>query len=267
MAPLDAIRWSCVYCRTRHHRPNAPLYTSPQLRHQRRGCERCRLPSMRPTLLGMLRFCRLQVGLFCFALAITLMLGANIGLDPWSALQLEISEASGLSFGRITQLIGLALVSLSWLWLGTRPGWGTIFNMLLIGPWIDLIRSWAFIRTSEGGVWGAGQFVAGMLVMGFATALYIGANYGAGPRDGFVLGLARRLGTSIRATRIGIELTVLACAWLSGGAIGLGTLLFAVGMGPIMQAAFALLRVEAHASPRATSPRDANSGGQVPAPS
>lgn len=182
------------------------------------------------------RFVRLQFGLFAFAVAIALMVEAHVGLDPWSALHDGLATRTGLTFGRVTQIIGLALILVAAQWLAVRPGLGTVFNMLVIGPWFDLVHDQPWFPTWTGGLPGVAQFVAGMVLMGVATALYIGADLGAGPRDGFILGLSQRLGASIRATRIGIEVTVLASGWLLGGQIGLGTVLFALGMGPIMQA-------------------------------
>lgn len=185
----------------------------------------------------ILRFARLQLGLFLFALSITVMLGASIGLDPWSAVHGGLSEQLGISFGRVTQIIGLLLIGLSWIWLSVRPGLGTVCNMLVIGPWIDVLRhyGWVSVHGSLGAP-GVAQFLAGIGINGLATGVYIGARYGAGPRDGFVLGLAKKSARSVRVTRIGIEVTLLAAAFLLGGSIGLGTLLFALLMGPTMQA-------------------------------
>lgn len=190
------------------------------------------------------RFLRLQLGLFAFAFSIALMLEAQIGLDPWSSLHDGITKHVELTFGRISQITGLLLILASALTLRVRPGLGTVFNMLVIGPWFDLVHVQAWFPRWAGGYAGGLQFLAGMLFMGFATALYIGADFGAGPRDGFVLGLAARLSRSVRVTRIGVELTVLGAGWLLGGELGLGTLIFAVGMGPIMQASLRWMRVE-----------------------
>lgn len=192
----------------------------------------------------VLRFARLQFGLFLFALSIAVMLGASIGLDPWSAVHGGLSDQTGLSFGRVTQFIGLALIGLSWVWLGVRPGAGTVFNMLVIGPWIDLLRGqgWVPVQGTLGAL-GVVQFLAGIAINGIATGVYIGARFGAGPRDGFVLGLATKSARSVRVTRIGIEVTLLVAAFLLGGSIGLGTLLFALLMGPAMQASLRIMGV------------------------
>lgn len=200
------------------------------------------------------RFVRLQVGLFAFAVAIALMVEARIGLDPWSALHEGLALRTGLTFGQVTQLVGLVLIVVAALWLAVRPGLGTLSNMLVIGPWFDLVHDQPWFPGWDGGVGGVAQFVAGMALMGVATALYIGADLGAGPRDGFILGLSHRSGASIRATRIGIEVTVLATGWLCGGAIGFGTVLFAVGMGPIMQACLRWMDVRPPVRTRAAEP-------------
>ena len=196
-----------------------------------------------------LHMARLQLGLFLFGLAVSLMLGAHIGLDPWSALHESLSVKSGLSFGRVVQGVGLLLIVFSALVLAVRPGIATICNMLIIGPWVDLLREQAWFPDTQGGAPGTVQFVCGILVMGLGTAVYIGARLGAGPRDGLSMGLARRVGRSLRSTRIGIELTVLTIAAVLGGSIGLWTLIFAALMGPAMQASLKLFSVSHDPSP------------------
>ena len=192
---------------------------------------------------------RLQTGLFFFGFSIALMLEARIGLDPWSSFQEGLSNHSGLTFGRISQIVGLLLILASAIALKVRPGIGTVCNMLIIGPWIDLFRSTDWLPRFAGGWPGTGQFVVGLVCMGIATAIYIGAQLGAGPRDGFVMGLSQRIERSLRQTRIGIEVVVLAAAFAIGGAIGWGTLIFAVLMGPIMQASLKVFRVSHDPSP------------------
>ena len=192
---------------------------------------------------------RLQVGLFLFGLAVSLMLEANIGLDPWSALHDVLSERSGLSFGRISQGVGLLLIVSSAVVLSVRPGLATICNMLIIGPWVDVLRAQSWFPTLDGGVVGTGQFLVGIAVMGLGSGVYIGARLGAGPRDGLAMGLSRKIGRSLRMTRNGIEVAVLVAAAILGGAIGLGTLLFAVLMGPAMQASLRFFDVSHDPSP------------------
>lgn len=186
------------------------------------------------------RLAQLHLGLFLFGLGIALMLGAGIGLDPWSTFHEGVSTQSGLSFGRVTQSVGLSLIAVAWLAFRERPGIGTVFNMAVIGPWIDLFRAQSWFPVADQLPWGIAQFAAGMALMGLASGLYIGARFGAGPRDAFTLGLSRRLGRSIRVTRVGLELLILGAGWWLGGAVGLGTILFALGMGPLMQASLRL---------------------------
>ena len=190
---------------------------------------------------------RLQLGFFLFGLAIALMLEARIGLDPWSAFHEAVSVRSGLSFGRISQATGLFLIVFSRFVLSVRPGIATVLNMLLIGPWVDVIRP--FVGFADGYVQGIAQFLFAIPVLGMGTAVYIGASLGAGPRDGLAMGLSRRIGKSLRASRIGVEVVVLVAAAVLGGSIGLGTLLFALLMGPTMQAALKLFRVSHDPSP------------------
>ena len=198
-----------------------------------------------PGLAGWLaRFVQLQAGLFVFAVSVTLMLEARIGLDPWSALHGGLALQTGWSFGRVVQGVGLILVGFTWLALRIQPGLGTVCNMLFIGAWIDLIRDQAWIPVWSGQDWRAyAQFLGGILVNGFATGLYIGARLGAGPRDAFVLGLSALSGKSLRVTRVGVELVLLLSALLLGGAIAWGTLIFALLMGPVMQASLRALGV------------------------
>ncbi len=172
-----------------------------------------------------------------FGVAISLLLRANLGLDPWSVLHEGLSELTGLSFGRTTQVVGLALIILNFFVLHLRPGLGTALNMLLVGPWIDFFETQRWLPTVPVGAWGWGvvTFVTGTVLMGLAIGLYITARFGAGPRDDLVLGSALRLRRSVRVTRGGLEVSVLAAGFLLGGRVGLGTVLFAVLIGPVMQ--------------------------------
>jgi uncharacterized membrane protein YczE len=191
----------------------------------------------------------LQVGLFLFGLGVAILLEAQIGLDPWSAFHEGISAQLGWSFGRVSQAAGALLIVSSWFAFEVRPGIGTVCNMALVGPWIDLLRVQAWFPEATNRVAGTLQFLLGMLVLGLGTAVYIGARMGAGPRDGFVLGLSGKSGRSVRRTRIEVELVVLGVALLMGGSIGLGTVLFALLMGPIMQTSLRLFRVSNDPSP------------------
>jgi uncharacterized membrane protein YczE len=178
---------------------------------------------------------QLNLGLLIVGLGIAVMLDAGIGLGPWTVFHEGLSLVTGLSFGRVMQGVGLIVILVSWLLTGTRPGLGTALNMLLVGPWVDLFRPLPLLHPAPGYVIGVGTFLVGLVLQGMGTGLYISARLGAGPRDGLVLGLARVLSTSVRVTRTGLEILVLISGWLMGGAVGLGTVLFALGIGPLMQ--------------------------------
>lgn len=197
-------------------------------------------------------FTRLQLGLMLFGLAVALMVEARIGLDPWSSLHEGLSLRTGLSFGRISQGIGLLLIVGSRIFLAVRPGIATVFNMLLVGPWIDFFRALEGFPAQAALLPGVLQFLVGVLILGLATATYIGARLGAGPRDGLAMGLARRIDRSLRLTRNGIEVTVLIVGASLGGPIGLGTVIFAVTMGPVMQTSLRLFGVSTDPSPERT---------------
>ena len=181
-----------------------------------------------------------------FGLSISLMLRAHIGLDPWSALHEGLSERTGLPFGRVTQLVGLLIIVFSFFVLHQRPGFGTALNMLLVGPWIDLFEAQRWLPNIPEGAWvlGVVTFTLGVVLTGLAIGLYITAQFGAGPRDDLVLGGALKLGQSIRLTRGIIEFTVLVAGFLLGGSVGVGTVLFALLIGPVMQFFLRLFRYE-----------------------
>lgn len=172
-----------------------------------------------------------------FGLAISVMLRANLGLDPWSVLHEGLSAHTALSFGRVTQLIGLGLIVFNYLFLRLRPGLGTALNMLLIGPWVDFFQQQRWLPgVPEGAwIWGVALFGAGIVLTGLAIGLYLSAGFGAGPRDDFVLGCALRFRRSVRLMRGLTELSVLLLGFALSGGVGVGTVLFAFLIGPVMQ--------------------------------
>ena len=176
------------------------------------------------------RFATLLIGLLFYGLGISLMVKAQLGVAPWDVLALGIERQSGWNFGVVTMVIS-GVVLLLWIPLRQWPGIGTVLNALLVGPAADL-GLWLF--PSPEWVWlRALYLLAGILMVGFATGLYIGAHFGPGPRDGLMTGFVRRSGWPIWVVRSGIELTVLAIGWALGGNVGIGTVLFALGIGPI----------------------------------
>lgn len=163
---------------------------------------------------------------------------AGLGLDPWSVLSEGLNKLTGLSFGAITALVSV-VVLLLWIPLKQRPGIGTLANVVVISITIDLVR--AVLPDQHVLGWQITLLVGGIVLKGLATAVYVGARLGPGPRDGLMTGLAARTGWSIRLVRTGIEVTVLATGWLLGGTVGVGTIVYALAIGPITQALLPLV--------------------------
>ncbi|TMQ95685.1 hypothetical protein ETD83_22145 [Actinomadura soli] len=175
------------------------------------------------------RLVQLYVGLALYGLGIALQVSSGLGNDPWDVFHQGLSRRFGLSIGVWIILVG-ALVMLAWIPLRQRPGIGTISNVVLVGAFADLFL---WLLPEPGALTARWAFlVTAVLVGGFATGCYIGAGVGPGPRDGLMTGLAAR-GRSIRVVRTAIELSVLAAGWLLGGTVGIGTLLYAVAIGPL----------------------------------
>ncbi len=198
------------------------------------------------TRVSLQRWIMLLAGLTCFGFGVALMVKAGLGLSPWESLHQGISFHTGIPIGTVSILLG-APILLLWLPLGERPGIGTVLNVVLIGLVTNVSLSML-----PGFTHFVGQLVEmalGIAVIGLGSALYLGSRLGAGPRDGLMMGLSRKTGRSIRLTRTAIEITVLLIAWLLGGTIGLGTLAFALGIGPAVQLAFKLLRLDAAVRP------------------
>ena len=170
-------------------------------------------------------------GLLVYGFSSALMIEAALGIDPWDVLHQGLAHKSGISIGVVTIAVGV-LVLLGWIPLKQRPGLGTVANAVVIGLAMDASLD---VLPRPEDMWLRVLFLAlGILFNGVATGLYIGAGMGPGPRDGLMTGLADRTGWTIRRVRTGIELTVLAVGWLLGGTVGIGTILFAVTIGPIV---------------------------------
>ncbi|MFC0633516.1 membrane protein YczE [Brevundimonas balnearis] len=178
------------------------------------------------------RFTQLQLGLFLYGASLALMVEAGLGLNPWSVFHQGLAEITGLSLGLIVNLVG-ALVLLVWIPLRQKPGLGTICNVLLIGTSADIVL-W-IIPPIEGLALRIAFLVGAVVLNGAATGAYIGAGLGPGPRDGLTTGMVRLTGWPVRWVRMGIELAVLALGWMLGGAIGVGTVLYALTNGPLLQ--------------------------------
>ena len=196
------------------------------------------------------RLVQLYAGLALYGLGIALQVASGLGNDPWDVFHQGLARRFGLSIGTWIVIVG-ALVMLAWIPLRQRPGIGTISNALLVGVFADVFLYLLPDPDAAAARWSF--LVAGIVVGGFATGCYIGAELGPGPRDGLMTGLAAR-GHSIRVVRTSIELTVLAAGWLLGGTVGVGTVLYAVAIGPLAHVFIPLMSVR---RPEAQAPADA----------
>ena len=176
------------------------------------------------------RLVRLYAGLVLFGVSLALMVRANLGLGPWDVFHQGVADRTGLSIGIVVNLTAV-VVLLLWIPLRQRPGLGTISNVVLVGFVTD--ATLAVLATPENLALRAAMLVTGILANAVATALYVGAGLGPGPRDGLMTGLAAR-GHSIRLVRTSIEIAVLALGWLLGGSVGVGTVLYALTIGPLI---------------------------------
>lgn len=188
------------------------------------------------------RFGFLVAGLFLFAAGIVAMLESRLGLSPWDVLHQGLARHTGLSFGEANIVVGVAVMLFALL-LGARIGIGTVSNAVLVGGFVQLL-------TSLGPVAALAQdtiavrvvlLAAGLALTGIGTGFYIGAGLGAGPRDSLMVVGAHRSRLRIGAVRATIELSVLAVGFALGGTVGIGTIAFAVGIGPLVEASFWLL--------------------------
>jgi len=171
----------------------------------------------------------LLVGLWLFGASVALLVRSELGLDPWDVLHQGIAERTGLSIG-VVVIATSVLVLAAWVPLRQRPGIGTLANVILVG--LSLDATLAVLPEITGWPWEVAFLVFGILGNGVATGLYIGAGLGPGPRDGLMTGLAAR-GVSIRLARTTIEVTVLGAGWLLGGTVGVGTVAYALAIGPL----------------------------------
>ncbi|GAA2115566.1 membrane protein [Nocardioides bigeumensis] len=179
------------------------------------------------------RLPQLYAGLVLYGLSIAMMVRSDLGVAPWDVLHTGVTHHLPFTIGQV--LVGVSfLVLVFWIPLREKPGIGTVSNALVIGFSADLFLS--VLSTPDSLVARAALVVGGVVLCGLATAVYIGAQLGRGPRDGLMTGLSRRTGLSLRLVRTGLEITVVVIGLLLGGALGFGTVLYALGIGPLTQA-------------------------------
>jgi uncharacterized membrane protein YczE len=189
-------------------------------------------------------FIVIQAGFIIMGFSIASMIRANLGTSAWAVLEVAISQIIGITPGTVTVLMGFLVLSGA-LILREKIGWGTLANILSIGPWMD-VALWLIPSIGKPLPLQIAMLLGGILGMGLGSAIYIGVDAGAGPRDSLMLAIRRTTGISIRLARGIIEVTVVAVGWLLGGPAGIGTVVFALLIGPSVQAGFKLLKVEPH---------------------
>jgi len=174
----------------------------------------------------------LLAGLVLFGVGIAVMAASGLGLGPWEVFHQGISNRTGIPLGTVSILVGIPVLALWWP-LGERPGIGTVLNVALIGTATNVALP--LLPQPGEPVVQLAMSVGGVLLIGLGSGLYLGADLGPGPRDGLMTGLHHRFNWSIRRARTAIEVSVLVAGFLLGGTIGLGTILFAFGIGPVVQ--------------------------------
>jgi uncharacterized membrane protein YczE len=188
----------------------------------------------------------IQIGFLLYGLSIALAIRANLGTGTWAVLDVALAQITGLTPGTITVLVGFTVL-ISALLMREQIGWGTLGNILSIGPWLDLAL---YLIPPVENNWPLQLLLllGGILTQGIATAIYIGVDAGAGPRDSLMLAIKRTTGVSYRLARGLIEISVLVIGWLLGGPAGIGTAIHALLVGTAMQWAFKVFHVQPHRS-------------------
>ncbi|MFP5335585.1 MAG: YczE/YyaS/YitT family protein [Actinomycetes bacterium] len=196
------------------------------------------------------RLVQLYLGLVAYGLSMALLVRGELGVMPWDVLHQGLSRHLPLTLGQVTIGVGV-LVLLLWIPLREKPGLGTVSNVVVIGLAVD---AWLAVLPEVTSWWARVLLVvAGVTLNAAATAAYIGVHLGSGPRDGLMTGLVRRTGGSVRLVRTGIEVVVVAVGWLLGGVLGVATVVYAVGIGPLTQVFMPALAVPP-ARPRRSVP-------------
>lgn len=178
------------------------------------------------------RLSQLYLGLALYGASSALLVEADLGLEPWNVLHQGLAELTGLTIGVVSIFVGAAVLLL-WIPLRQRPGLGTVSNVFVVGIAMD--GTLALVPEAHTLAVQIPLLVTGIVLNGVATGLYIAARFGPGPRDGLMTGLHRRTGRSIRLMRTAVEITVVVTGFALGGTVGVGTVLYAVSIGPLAQ--------------------------------
>ncbi|MBN8582887.1 MAG: hypothetical protein J0L96_19640 [Anaerolineae bacterium] len=191
-----------------------------------------------------LDFLRIQSGFLLYGLAITLMIRGKLGTSAWAVLEVALADILHVTVGTMTVIMGF-VVLISAVLMREQMGWGTLGNILSIGPWVDMWMSFV-PEVNDNLLLQISMLLIAIVIMGLASAIYIGVDAGAGPRDSMMLAIHRKTGVSIRVARAIIEVTVVTIGWLLGGPAGIGTVVHAVLIGPAVQWGFKLFNVQPH---------------------
>ncbi|MGY9370842.1 membrane protein YczE [Citrobacter sp.] len=178
------------------------------------------------------RLLQLFIGLTLYGVSTAMFVRADLGADPWNVFHLGVANLLSMNIGVVIIAVGV-LVLLAWIPLRQRPGFGTLSNVVMIGLAADVAL--VVIPGFESLLARSGLLVSAVILNALATSLYIGAGFGAGPRDGLMTGIHARTGWPVRRIRTAIEVSVLLIGWLLGGTVGVGTVLYALAIGPLIQ--------------------------------
>jgi uncharacterized membrane protein YczE len=178
------------------------------------------------------RWAKLLTGLAFIGFSIAFMKHANLGLGPWDVLNDSLAGLTGIQLGTVSIVVG-AIVLLLWIPMREKPGVALLPNILLIGAFTNI--GLALVASASSVLLRSAWLITGILLASLGSALYLGSQLGAGPRDGLMLGLSRKTGWSVRSTRTALEVLVLIVGWILGGAVGIGTVISALTIGPAIQ--------------------------------
>ena len=192
--------------------------------------------NLRPKLLT---FFYLNLGLVLFGLGEALLIASGAGVSPWTVLAQGVSSKTNWSIGFSTMIVSFSVLFM-WIPLRQKPGIGTILNALIIAFMIDF--SLHLLPSPQLLVWQLVQVSIGILIIGIGSGIYLTANLGAGPRDGLMTGLQIKTNFPIANIRIALEITVVSIGWYLGGVVGIGTVMFAFGVGPCVAIGILLVR-------------------------
>ena len=199
----------------------------------------------------LLRLSKLIFGLFLYALGIMLTIKANIGYGPWEVFHVGLGKAAGMSIGTASIAVGLVIILVTLL-MGEKIGVGTVLNMVLIGSFLDALLLIDAVPVVDNTILGIIVLIVGLYLISLGSYFYIGSGFGAGPRDGLMVALARKTGLPIGVIRSAIELTATILGWALGGMVGIGTVLSGFAIGFCIQSTFGLLHFDPKSIAHAT---------------